>query len=113
MAHNIYIEPGSLLNDIYGSDAPIMQTSIHRQGLYKGDLSRHLAIAAMADDARVVEAIYHPSHPFMIGTQYHAELLDAQPANRLLYRRFADEVHAFKESPPIIHPILDGVRFAA
>lgn len=100
LAHAIDVRSGSLLSETFGRVGSIEQTSIHRQGMYREDISAELVISAMADDGRVVEAIEHPTHPFMLGTQFHAELSDNQPLNARVFAGFAGAVRAGMQTVP-------------
>jgi putative glutamine amidotransferase len=93
LVHAIRVVPETPLHNSFGR-ASVMQTSIHRQGMYVEDVSSVLKIAAMADDGKVVEAIYHPDHPFMMGVQFHAELHENQPLNENVFSDFSDFAYA-------------------
>ncbi len=84
-SHPITIEPGSLLATTIGSDR-VDVNSFHHQAIDR--LGGDLVVTARTDDG-TIEAVEDPSRPFLIGVQWHAELLAARPAEQALFSAFA------------------------
>lgn len=83
--HDIRIEAGSLLHTLIGTDR-IGVNSLHRQAVVA--VQAPLFISARAEDG-VVEAVESRAHRFVLGVQFHPELLlDAAPAWPRLFAAF-------------------------
>lgn len=82
--HTVDILPGSMLHDIFGSQLQV--NSFHHQCLKK--LGANLKITATAPDG-VIEAVEMPCHRFVVGIQWHPEmLLTASDEMLPLFRAF-------------------------
>lgn len=87
LAHEVSIQPGSLLQKILGTKT-IRVNSMHHQGIRT--LASELSVSAVAPD-NLIEAVEIPGHPFAIGVQWHPEnLLEAEPRMGLLFRKFVE-----------------------
>ena len=85
--HEIVCPAESPLAKIVGKER-FAVNSCHHQAVKA--LSPQLRCGAVAPDG-VIEAIYHPEHKFMIGVQYHPELLyDTAEETRSLFAAFLD-----------------------
>lgn len=84
ISHKVTVKPGTLLHQITGS---ILYTnSFHHQALDK--LGAGLITSAKTSDS-TIEAIEMPSHPFVVGVQWHPEAMyQTSPAMRELFSRF-------------------------
>lgn len=81
VTHTIELTPGSKLHQIFGEDK-MMVNSFHHQVVKR--LGDGLRIGAAAKDG-VVESIEHETAPFIVGVQWHPEMLHAheEKMNRL------------------------------
>jgi putative glutamine amidotransferase len=85
LAHEVTLQPGSRLAEIFG-DPAIRVNSMHHQAVQR--LGAGLVSTAHASDG-VVEAVERPDHPFMVGVQWHAEMLvDRAEGDRRLFTSF-------------------------
>jgi putative glutamine amidotransferase len=84
-AHDIAIEPGSRLARIAGR-ARIGANTTHHQAVKA--VGRGLAVSGRSEDG-VVEAVEGTGAAFVLGVQWHPELL-ADDANRAIYRAFVE-----------------------
>lgn len=69
--HSVVIEKQSKLNKIFTNET-ILVNSFHHQTINK--LGNEIKATAFAKDG-VIEAIEHVSYPFMVGIQWHPEML--------------------------------------
>ena len=81
VTHEVAIALHSRLGRIMGTTRASVN-SFHHQAV--SELGAGLRVSARADDG-TIEAIEMPSHPFMLGVQWHAETLVAEPAQRALF----------------------------
>ena len=84
-SHPVTIEPESLLAKTIGGDR-VDVNSFHHQAIDR--LGGDLVVTARAVDG-TIEAVEDPSRPFLIGVQWHAELLAARPEEQALFSAFA------------------------
>ncbi|OUM98364.1 MAG: hypothetical protein BAA04_05955 [Firmicutes bacterium ZCTH02-B6] len=83
--HDIYVEPGTLLHSILGITA-VGVNSLHRQAV--ASVKPPFVISARAGDG-VVEALESRAHRFVVGVQFHPELLlDSVPVWQRLFDAF-------------------------
>jgi putative glutamine amidotransferase len=83
-SHRVRIEPGSqLAGTVDATDLEV--NSFHHQAVDR--LGRGLVATAWAEDG-TVEGIEDPSRDFMIGVQWHAELMVDRPPEAALFRSF-------------------------
>ena len=84
-AHKVTPVAGTLTADILGTD-PIAVNTLHHQAIK--DLGAGLRVAAYSEDG-LIEAVDMPNHPFLLGVQWHPEMLAANnPAQMEIFRRF-------------------------
>ena len=81
LTHDVTIALHSRLGRIMGATR-IAVNSFHHQAV--DELGAGLRVSARADDG-TIEAIESPSHPFVLGVQWHAETLIAEPPQRALF----------------------------
>jgi putative glutamine amidotransferase len=85
--HEVTIEPGTLLADIVGIK-PLLVNSIHHQAVHT--LPDCLTAAAHTPDG-LVEALCGKSSAFVLGVQWHPELLfRVQPQAQAIFHAFVD-----------------------
>lgn len=83
-SHHVRVEPGTHLAATVDSEG-IEVNSFHHQAIDR--LGRGLVATAWADDG-TIEGIEDPSRDFMIGVQWHAELLVDRVEEAELFREF-------------------------
>ncbi len=71
--HSVDIEEGSLLSTIYPDE--IMVNSYHHQAIK--DVAGEYEVISRAKDG-IVEAIEHKDYPFLLGVQWHPEMLSVR-----------------------------------
>jgi putative glutamine amidotransferase len=84
-AHDVEIDPGSVLGRALGGLAAARVNSYHHQGVKR--LGRGVRPVAWAPDG-LVEGIELPDREFAIGVQWHAEAIVEQPEQLALFREF-------------------------
>ena len=82
--HEIRVSPGSLLNRIVGLQH-LETNSFHHQAVR--ELGRGLQPTAWSADG-LVEALEDPSHPFVLGVQWHPEEMLGNASHRALFEAF-------------------------
>lgn len=93
--HTIQLEPGSRLAAILGRTR-IGVNSLHRQAA--GRVVAPLQAVARAPDG-VIEAVESPSHPFLVGVQFHPELLlGEEPRWLRLFAAFVEAAHTYRQA---------------
>lgn len=86
-AHELALTPGGLLHRITGRER-IGVNSFHHQSIHR--LGSGLVVDAVADDG-VIEAVALPEKRFVLGAQFHPELMAATDATAgMLFRAFVD-----------------------
>ena len=85
-SHRVRIEPSSLLAATVDS-TDLDVNSFHHQAIDR--LGRGLVATAWADD-ETIEGIEDPSRDFLIGVQWHAELMVDRPPEAELFRSFVE-----------------------
>ena len=85
--HNVTLDPNSKLGGILGG-SEIGVNSIHHQCIC-GKLGKGINVSAWSPDDGLVEGIEVASKRFVIGVQWHAELLDDENSETL-FRAFAN-----------------------
>lgn len=84
-AHTVTCLEGTLAANVFGT-APIAVNTLHHQAIK--DVGKGLRVAAYSEDG-LIEAIDMPTHPFVLGVQWHPEMLAAQSDRQMeLFRRF-------------------------
>ena len=95
LAHAAMVAPGSYLQRVYG-EGPIEVNSMHHQGIAK--LGDGLAATIHAPD-ELIEGIEGTGENFLVGVQWHPEMLIERDAGtRRLFREFSDAAAAFAVS---------------
>jgi putative glutamine amidotransferase len=79
--HTVHVEAGTRLAELVGTDV-LRVNSFHHQAVAR--LGRGLRAVASAADG-TVEAVEAPGERFLVGVQWHAEGLIAQPRHRALF----------------------------
>lgn len=83
--HEVTVHQGTLLSSLVGR-GPLPTNSFHHQGIKR--LGSGLKIAATTPD-QLVEAVESPEHRFVLGVQWHPELMaESCPAARALFEGF-------------------------
>lgn len=83
LAHDVAIEPGSLLARQLGTMTTAVN-SLHHQGINR--LAAELAVSATAPDG-LIEAVEVPGHPYALGVQWHPEnLIQDNPEMLALFK---------------------------
>lgn len=89
--HTVDIASGSLLYEILGADS-LAVNSFHHQAVK--DVAPGFFINAMSRDG-IIEGIEKPGKAFMLGVQWHPEMLvDSYPIMQALFRRLTTEALA-------------------
>lgn len=85
--HKIHIEENSVISEIFGKET--MVNSFHHQALDK--VADDFKVVARASDG-VVEAIQHKTYKFLVGVQWHPEMLAVEcDEARKLFNRLIEE----------------------
>lgn len=82
VAHELKVEPDTLLSALWGRATKAQANSSHHQAIR--DLGRGLKKAAGSPDG-LTEAVELAGHPFFLGVQWHPERLDRDPLHRALF----------------------------
>jgi len=85
-SHPVRIDPGSRLATTVDTDSTCVN-SFHHQAIDR--LGDGLVATAWADDG-TIEAIEDPGRDFLLGVQWHAELLTGRTEEQLLFRSFVE-----------------------
>jgi putative glutamine amidotransferase len=85
-AHDVAVEPGTLLAGTTGRTR-LAVNSYHHQAVREPGAG--VRVAARAPDG-VVEAIELPARRFVLGVQWHLELLDGDPVAEAILGRFLE-----------------------
>jgi putative glutamine amidotransferase len=73
--------------------------SLHDQAVKK--LGLDLIISAIESN-KIIQAIEHTKHPFMIGVQWHPEYVPHIKLQQRLFKSLVEASKKFKQSSPII-----------
>jgi len=90
-AHRVDLDPKSYVSQIVGSPV-IAVNSFHHQAV--DTLGEGLVATGWAPDG-ATEAIEDPGRKFMIGVQWHAELMVDQPEQYQLFQQFVTAAEDF------------------
>lgn len=85
--HTVEIEPGSHLAHIMGATTNVIVNTLHHQSVER--LAPGLVITAHAPDG-VVEAVEMPDKHFLIGVQWHPEIMLDNEQMQRLFKAFVD-----------------------
>ena len=92
LAHEIDVAQDSRLHTVFGSDR-VHVNSMHHQGICR--LGEGLTISATAPDG-LAEALETPDDRFVVGVQWHPEMLiESDAGTRRLFEAFVDASAAF------------------
>lgn len=92
--HTVAAVPGSPLAQIYGADL-IATNSLHHQALK--DLGQGLEVVGRTEDGSI-EAVVHPAHRFVLGVQWHPEIMFSRhPEHLRPFERLVREAAASKD----------------
>lgn len=85
LRHEISIRPNTPLSNWYGREKTAVN-SYHHQGIEKlGEYLLEMAI----DKHNVIEALYMPHYPFLVGLQFHPERMwHEDEGNKLVFKSF-------------------------
>ena len=90
-AHAVSILPGTPLRELLGAET-LRVNSYHHQAVR--ELAAPLQPMALSPDG-LVEAAYHPDHPFVWAVQWHPEFAwKSDPAAMAVFRAFVDACRA-------------------
>lgn len=79
LTHSVTVEKDTLLYDIVGTEK-LMVNTLHHQAVDK--IAPCLVPCAKADDG-LVEAVYDPEKAFLLGVQWHPEMIFGQEENSI------------------------------
>ena len=93
LAHEVEIVPGSRLHAAFGVERALVN-SMHHQGIAR--LGEGLSVTAVAPDG-LMEALEGPRDgPFLVGVQWHPEMLiDSHAGTRRLFEAFIEAANAY------------------
>jgi putative glutamine amidotransferase len=83
-SHVVRIDPESRLAEVIDTDTTLVN-SFHHQAIER--LGDGLVATAWAEDC-TIEAIEDPEREFLLGVQWHAEMMTSRPQEQRLFRRF-------------------------
>ncbi|MCC3145514.1 gamma-glutamyl-gamma-aminobutyrate hydrolase family protein [Halanaerobium sp. Z-7514] len=87
--HKLKIKSGSRLAEIFGKE-DIAVNSYHHQAVK--EVGQGLIVSGVAPDG-VVEAVEDPNYPYLLGVQWHPEMMAAQEEEQLkIFKNFVDFV---------------------
>lgn len=90
LRHEIHIMPNTPLKNWYNTNT-LSVNSYHHQGIEK--IGKGLQTMAY-DNNKVIEAIYVPHYPFMVGLQFHPERMWSEyEGNERVFEEFANVIH--------------------
>lgn len=91
--HDVNVEPGTILGETLGSQAPV--NSHHHQGL--GVVSPDLRRTAWAEDG-VLEGVEAPGYTWVVGVQWHPEAMaDTDARQKMIFDHFVDAAATFEQ----------------
>lgn len=87
-SHEITIASGSVLKRIFNGISCLRVNSFHHQAVK--DVAPGLVVTAVAKDG-VIEAIESPTHKFVLGVQWHPEVMwETAPEQAAIFRAFVE-----------------------
>lgn len=96
LAHDVLIEPGSMLNGVTGSKS-IQVNSLHRQAL--GRLGTNVVIEATAPDGTIEAVTVQGAQGYLVATQWHPEYwFSSDEPSKQLFKAFGDAARAYAAS---------------
>jgi putative glutamine amidotransferase len=101
-AHAINFEPGSRVAQWFGTSM-LDVNSLHHQSLKK--VAPGLHVTARAPDG-IVEAVESDDDRFIVGVQFHPELLDDDPRMAKLFEAFVQSARDYRAKKQASKPVL-------
>ena len=98
LSKKVYLTANSRLRKIFNVDTCLVN-SLHHQAVNK--LGPDLIISAKEDN-KIIQAIEHTKHPFMIGVQWHPEYLPNIKLQQRLFKSLVEESKKLRQSGPVI-----------
>jgi putative glutamine amidotransferase len=96
LAHDVRIAAGTRLHDAFGADEA-MVNSMHHQAIDR--MGAGLVATAWAGDGMVEAVEGAPDGPFLVGVQWHPEMLiDAHGGTRRLFEAFIEAACEYRDS---------------
>jgi putative glutamine amidotransferase len=92
VTHEAILADGSFLKGIFGS-SKLGLNGGHQQAV--NQLSSDIRASAIAEDG-IVEAYEGINYPFLLGIQFHAELLESSAPHLAIFKRFIEAASAYK-----------------
>lgn len=92
VTHEAALADGSRVKEIFGSSILGLNGG-HQQAVNR--LADYLRPSAIAKDG-IVEAYEGMDYPFLLGIQFHAELLESSRAHRMIFKYFIDAAKSYK-----------------
>jgi putative glutamine amidotransferase len=93
LAHTIAVEPGTRLHEIFAAEE-VHVNSMHHQAVNR--LADGLTASAWAPDG-MIEAVEAPGEAFVVGVQWHPEMLvDTDEGTRRLFRAFIEAARRYR-----------------
>ena len=100
LAHQVRVEPGSRLHRALGSDSPQVN-SMHHQGILR--LGEGLRPTAWAPDGLIEAVEGAAAEPFLLGVQWHPEvLMDGDAGTRRLFADFVAACAAYHQRQVLV-----------
>jgi putative glutamine amidotransferase len=94
LAHNVTLEPGKRLAQLFG-ETQIQVNSLHHQGIRL--ISEKLEALAHAPDG-LIEAFQIRDYPFGMAVQWHPEWMPDDPNMQGLFRSFVEAAQAYRQT---------------
>ena len=92
VTHEATLSPKSFLKELFNG-SKIGLNGGHQQAV--NQLSDSLQASATAEDG-IIEAYEGREYPFLLGIQFHAELLEHSDAHRIIFKRFVEAAATYK-----------------
>jgi CTP synthase len=93
-----HLVPGTVASRAYGSEPEIEERHRHRfefNNAYREQFeAQGIRFSGLSPDNRLVEIAELANHPFMVGTQFHPELLSRPNRPHPLFNAFVQAAHA-------------------
>jgi putative glutamine amidotransferase len=93
ITHEATLAEGSFLKELFKS-SKIGLNGGHQQAVHK--VSSDVQASAVADDG-IVEAYEGKNYPFLLGIQFHAELMRSSKPHRAIFAHFIEASKTYKE----------------
>ncbi|MBI3947098.1 MAG: type 1 glutamine amidotransferase [Armatimonadetes bacterium] len=98
--HRVALAGETLLSRLVDGRRDLPVNSRHHQGVDGEHVAPPLRVAAIAGDGQVIEGIYAPAHPWLVGIQWHPERSDdveCHEAWRPLFHQFVAACRAARD----------------